>query len=106
MPALPLRFEWLASFATLWTLAIEVLIAISFLQPDRRRLTALRDPALLMFCATTYALLPTIAAFGWLLLAMGVAQCEAERHRMRLAYLGVFALLLVYREVDILAVLP
>jgi len=106
MPALPLRFEWLASFATLWTLAIEVLIAISFLQPDRRRLTALRDPALLVFCATTYALLPTIAGFGWLLLAMGVAQCEAERHRMRLAYLGVFALLLVYREVDILAVLP
>ena len=98
MPALPLRFEWLARFATLWTLGSEALVAVSFLLPDRRGLAALRDPVLLMFCATAYALLPTIAGFGWLLLAMGVAQCDPERHRVRLTYLGAFALLLVYRE--------
>jgi hypothetical protein len=45
--------------------------------------------------ATTYAVAP-VASFGWLLLAMGASQCEADARRTRLAYLGVFALLIFY----------
>ncbi len=37
--------------------------------------------------------------FGWLLIAMGVAQCEPERGKTHLIYLAVFGLILFYREV-------
>ena len=32
---------------------------------------------------------------GWLLVSMGIAQCEPERRRMRLAYLAAFAVILL-----------
>ena len=37
--------------------------------------------------------------FGWLLIAMGVAQCEPEQRGTRVLYLGAFALVLFYREI-------
>ena len=49
---------------------------------------------LVLFCTTAYALAP-VAGFGWLLVSMGIAQCEPERRRMRLAYLVAFALILL-----------
>ena len=55
----------------------------------------LRHALLLAFCAVTYAIAPVVS-FGWLLLAMGIAQCDPDERRMRLAYLGVFALLLLF----------
>jgi hypothetical protein len=57
----------------------------------------LRDASLLIFCATTYAI-ATIEGFAWLLLSMGLAQCPTRRPRTRSAYLAVFALILLYRE--------
>ena len=40
-----------------------------------------------------------VDGFGWLLIAMGVAQCE--RAFTRGLYLLVFALILVYRDVPV-----
>ena len=53
---------------------------------------------LLAFCATTYAV-ATIEGFGWLLIAMGVAQCEPARRSMPALYLAAYVLILFYREV-------
>ncbi len=97
VPTLPGRFQVLATFLTLWTVALEALVAIAFLV-SRQRVAGVRDALLLVFCATTYSVAPTIASFGWLLLAMGVAQCDSARARMRLSYLFVFGLILVCRE--------
>ncbi len=97
-PARPARFEGLARLATLWTLAMEGALALSFLWPLGRGPSRARHGVLLLFCATTYAV-ATVAGFGWLLLAMGVAQCEPERRGTRLLYLAVYALILGYREV-------
>jgi hypothetical protein len=51
-------------------------------------------PSLFLFCAATFAL-AAVASFGWLLLAMGMAQCEPPEVRTRAAYLVVFALLVI-----------
>ena len=59
-----------------------------------------RHALLLLFCATTYAVAP-VEGFGWLLIAMGVAQCDRERVFTRALYLVVYALILVYREVPV-----
>jgi hypothetical protein len=101
----PPELSRLASVAhglTLWTAALETAVAAAFLWPRGRGLSRVRDALLLLFCATTYAI-ATVEGFAWLLLAMGVAQCE--RGATRLAYLVVFFLVLVYREVPWLALL-
>ncbi len=92
------RLENLALAMTGWTLAIEAAVAAAFLWPPDRGLSKLRDGLLIAFCATTYAV-ATVEGFGWLLIAMGVAQCAPDRTRMRFAYLATFALILYYREV-------
>jgi hypothetical protein len=91
------RFLALAAFATWWTLAIETAVAAGFLWPAERGLARIGHWALLVFCVTTYAVAP-VEGFGWLLLAMGAAQC-ARQPRVRLLYLATFALVLFYREV-------
>jgi hypothetical protein len=93
-PEEPARLRRLALFATWLTLALEAAVAIAFLAPSRR-LARLRHPLLLVFCASTFAVAPVVG-FGWLLLAMGVTQCDPAARRTRLAYLGVFALLIFY----------
>ncbi len=97
VPPLPGRFQILGTFLTLWTAVLEALVAIAFFV-SRPRAAGVRDASLLVFCATTYSVAPTIASFGWLLLAMGVAQCDSARARVRLSYLFVFGLILVFRE--------
>lgn len=85
-----------AQVLTWATLAIEGAVALAFLAPARLVPAALRDGALLAFCAGTYAIAP-VAGFGWLLLAMGTAQCDGRR--LRWLYLAAFALLIFHREV-------
>jgi hypothetical protein len=97
-PLEPHRFRCLARFVTLWNLLLEGSVAVAFLWPLERGLSRRRDAFLLVFCATVYAV-ATVEGFGWLLLAMGTAQCADERRRTRLLYLAVFGLILVYREV-------
>jgi hypothetical protein len=88
-----------AGVFTAATLLLEGAVALLFLAPPALGLGRARDAALLFFCAATYAIAP-VAGFGWLLLAMGVAQSEWPRARW--GYLAVFALLVVYREVPVL----
>jgi hypothetical protein len=92
-PAVPARLVALARVLTASAAALEGAIAAAFLLPLGRRLSPVRDALLLLFCATTYAV-ANVASFGWLLLAMGVAQCEPGRGRTRGAYLAVYALVL------------
>jgi phytoene dehydrogenase-like protein len=88
-----------AAVALTWaTLALEGAVALAFLAPVRRVPAWLRDGTLLAFCAGTYAIAP-VAGFGWLLIAMGVAQTTPAQVRTRGLYLAAFALLVAYREV-------
>jgi hypothetical protein len=93
-PPEPARLRGVALAATWGTLALEAAMAAAFLAPLAGA-AWLRHALLLAFCVTTYAVAP-VASFGWLLLAMGAAQCPPEARRTRLAYLGVFALLVFY----------
>ena len=49
-------------------------------------------------CIVTCAV-ATVDGFGWLLLAMGAAQCRLEQRRTRLGYVAMFVLILLYREI-------
>ena len=51
-----------------------------------------------MFCGVTYLVAP-VAGFGWLLLAMGVAQLEPEQVWLERAYIGGFVLVIFYNEI-------
>ncbi len=81
---------------TALTLAIEALVALTFLAPARLVPAVARDLCLLAFCVGTYAIAP-VAGFGWLLVAMGVAQSSGPTARW--LYLGTFALIAFYEEV-------
>jgi hypothetical protein len=95
-PPEPVRLCRLALAATWLALVLEAAVALAFAAPLGRR-AWLRHALLLFFCATTYAVAP-VASFGWLLLAMGAAQCNREARRTRLGYLAVFALLVFYHH--------
>jgi len=92
----------LASLATWGGLAMETVVAVTFLLPGRVTTALLRSTALLVFCAVTYSVAP-VSGFGWILLAMGVAQCPPDAHGLRLLHVVCFALLLLYREIPWLA---
>ena len=84
----------LAAMMTGWTLAIEAAVAACFLAPPTSRVGRARDAALLVFLFTTYVLAPVLG-FGWLLVAMGMAQSPLERRPWRAAaYAAAFVLVL------------
>jgi len=92
---------WLKGLAyaiTGWTIAIEVALFVAFSWRRGVGPSKFRDVLLILFCVTTYAV-ATVDGFGWLLIAMGVAQSEVERPRIRTAYLATFALIFFYREI-------
>jgi hypothetical protein len=88
----------LASLATWLTLLLESAVASLFLLPDRFRSGRLRDFTLMAFCATTYMIAP-VPGFGWLLLAMGIAQCPEDARSTRWSYLACFGLVLLHDNV-------
>jgi hypothetical protein len=105
----PPRLRTLALWATAWTLFIEAAVALAFLWPGAATARTAsgkrpswispgryRDAALLGFCWTTYAIAP-VAGFGWLLAAMGLAQCEARP--VRWLYAATFLLIGIYHRV-------
>ena len=96
----PARFLAVARIATLWTIAIEGAVALACLSPLGRGLSRFRDALLLCFCMTTYAV-ATVAGFGWLLLSMGMAQCDPQRRRTQLAYLAAYAVVIAYHELPL-----
>ena len=58
-------------------------------------MSGLRDATLLLFCWTAYSF-GSVTGFGWLLLTMGVAQCDDGRRRARFLYLATLVLVLIY----------
>ena len=98
IPHQPERFLLAANMLTYSALIIECLVALSFLWPLGRGISKLRDMFLIIFCVTTYAV-ATVQGFGWLLIAMGVAQSEPARWKTRIAYIFVYALIIFYSEV-------
>lgn len=100
---LPARLEWVADLSTIWTAAIELWIAVAFLWWRDGWLSRIRHGLLIVFCATTYAV-ATVEGFGWVLIAMGVAQCgsistRAGRSYVIPSYVACYALILFYREI-------
>lgn len=98
LPEIPAELARLAVAATIWNLAINAALALMFLWPGGGRLSSVRHGLLLTYCVVTYAI-ATVDGFGWLLLAMGAALCTAEQRRWRAGYVGVFVLIVFYREV-------
>jgi hypothetical protein len=92
----PPELRRLAALLTLFTGAIEAALAAAFLWRPGSRLSRARDALLLVFAATTFSF-ATVRGFGWLLMCLGIAQCEPDRRRTRYAYLAVFALIALYR---------
>ncbi|NOQ15321.1 MAG: hypothetical protein GQ583_12700 [Methyloprofundus sp.] len=96
--AIPDSFWWLAMVSTVWNLFEQTLIAVAFLVPRHFLLGRLRDAALLIFCFSIYAVVPVVS-FGWLLLSMGVAQCDGKSSTLRVWYLFAFLVLIFYYEI-------
>ncbi len=97
-PLEPASFTRLARMVSIWTVAIEASVALAFLWPVGRGASRYRDALLLLFCLTTFAVAP-VAGFGWLLVALGIAQCDPEKRRTKWRYLATFVLILFYRDV-------
>jgi len=95
VPVIPPRLAALSHFLTYWTIAIEAAVAVFFLLPPRLTASRMRDYLLIIFCVTTYAV-ANVDGFGWLLLAMGAAQMEEGRARVRLLYVAAFLLIIFY----------
>ncbi len=96
--ALPPAIGRLAVALTAWTALAETAIALAFLWPPGGRISRARHGLLLLFAATTFAF-ATVRGFGWLLMVLGLCQCEPDRRRTALAYLGVFVLIEVHASV-------
>jgi hypothetical protein len=80
---------------------LESLIALAFLSPRPAIVHRFRHALLITFTAVTYAVAP-VAGFGWLLAAMGLAQCERSAYALRAAYIGAFVLVMIYAETPLM----
>jgi len=96
--AIPGSMWWLAILSTAWNLFEQTLIAAAFLAPKDSRLGRMRDPLLLLFCFTIYAVVPVVS-FGWLILAMGIVQSDEKSATLRYWYMGAFFALIFFYEV-------
>ena len=85
----------LALALTAFTALIETSIALAFLWP---RLARIRNLLLITFGATTFAF-ATVRGFGFLLMTLGLAQCEDDERRARVAYVATLFLIEAYRSV-------
>jgi hypothetical protein len=94
----PPRFRGIAAAATWGGLALEGLLAVLCLIPAGRILELARHVGLITFCVLTYALAP-VAGFGWLIATMGLALCRVDQRALRVAYVVVFFLVLLYSEI-------
>ncbi len=90
----PPALRRLAAALTWGGLALEAVVASAFLLPSP---PAARHAALLLFCVVTYAFAP-VAGFGCLLLVLGLAQTDPQETRLRVLYVAVYFLVLIYAE--------
>lgn len=93
----------IAYFLSYYTLTIESIIAMLFLLPANLRITNYRDYFLILFCISIYSV-ATVEGFGWLLISMGISQCD-ESKKMKIIYLTSFLILLIYSQVPVINIL-
>jgi len=91
----PAGLRPLALALTVFTGASEAAIAAAFLWP---RLARYRNVLLIAFGASTFAF-ATVRGFGWLLMALGFAQCAPDERRARIGYVATLFLIELYRSV-------
>jgi hypothetical protein len=91
----PKGVTYLAGLFTWWTLFIEVLVAAAFLWPAGKFISKWRDYILLAFILSTYSVAPVLG-FGWTLIIMGLAQCEARLKHIPRLYMLAFIVLQTY----------
>ena len=96
----PTAFRVLAASATWGLFLLEAAVALAFLVP---RFGRSRHWILIGFCILVYAVAP-VAGFGWVLLAMGLAQTDAADRGLRRAYVTAFLFVLAYGEISIAAI--
>jgi len=94
----PARLRIFGKIVTWGGLALEGVVAVLWLMWLPRVAASARHIALMLFCVTTYALAP-VAAFGWLLATMGLAQCRRDERWLQHAYVVVFFVVLLYAEI-------
>lgn len=101
----PNRVSSLAWLMTVWTVAIEGLIAIMFLLPSSRIAERWRDLVLIFFMLSTYIVVPVLG-FASAFVALGVAQARSSR--VKLGYLLSSIFLLVWFSIrwKLLALFP
>jgi hypothetical protein len=80
---------------TIFTGAIEAAITVAFLWP---RFASARNPLLILFALTTFAF-ATVRGFGWLLMTLGLMQCEPRARLARAGYVASFFVIEGYRQV-------
>ena len=94
----PDSISTMATFLTWWTIAIEFALAVAFLLPIRWSISVLRNGLLILFAISTYLIVPVLG-FGNLFMVMGIAQCERNEWRTKIAYTLSFVLLVCWYSV-------
>ncbi len=94
----PPRLRWFSAVSTWGILALEAAVALSMLLPMPGASSVTRHLGLLLFCGVTYLFAP-VAGFGWLLLAMGVAQLAPGQVWLERAYTAGFLLVIFYDQI-------
>ena len=89
------RIEWMARLMAGWTILLEAAIAVAFLWPEGKGVSKVRDLVLICFLITTYPMASAVG-FGWLLVAMGLAQSTRSFAAVRPLYVLTFLLLPLY----------
>jgi hypothetical protein len=89
----------LFAVASTWgILALEAAVALLMFVSRTPVAVRLRHAALIAFCAVTYAFAP-VSTFGWLLLAMGMAQTQLGEIWLRRFYAAASLAVLLYGEI-------
>ena len=96
----PARLRVFALVSTWGILGLEAAVALLMLAPPWNLFVRLRHLTLLLFCGVTYLFAP-VAGFGWLLLAMGLAQVRPGQMLLARAYVVAFLVVIFYNEIPI-----
>ena len=91
----PARYRAVAMIATGWNVLINLGLACAFL--GHGWIARKRNALLIVYCAVTYSV-ATVDGFAWLLISMGIAQTDRVQVRTIAGFIGVFLLVLGYRE--------
>ena len=85
---------WFALMFTVWTLAIEFAVAVGYLLGHRNRMLHLGHTALLIFCVTTYTIVP-VQGFAAILLCLALASAFGSDRWEKVLTIGFACVILL-----------